>query len=241
MKLIVLGSSSAGNCYILENNEEVLLIEAGLPMKYINEALDFDYSKVSGCLVSHRHGDHCLSLDKLDGLVDIYCGIDVAEHKGLKLYTEVEPLKAYRVGGFYVIPFEVYHDVPCLGYFIGHKDLGKLVFITDSAYSEYTFKGVNHLLVECNYDADSLNAAITSGVTPAFQRSRLISTHMELNETINIINNNIDEGLENIVLLHLSPRNSNEDFMVSKITESIGLKPYVAKPGLEVELTERPY
>jgi len=241
MKLRVLGSSSAGNCYILENDEEVLLIEAGLPMKYINEALDFDYSKVSGCLVSHRHGDHCLSLDKLDGLVDIYCGIDVAEHKNIKFFTEAVPLKHYMIGGFYVIPFEVCHDVPCLGYFIGHKDLGKLVFITDSAYSDYTFKGVNHIMVECNYDIDSLDEAIKKGVTPSFQKNRLIQTHMELNETINVIKNNIDEGVENIILLHLSPRNSNELLMMEKVTNSIGLKPYVARTGLEVELTERPY
>ena len=31
MRLKVLGSGSSGNCYILENDNEALIIEAGLP------------------------------------------------------------------------------------------------------------------------------------------------------------------------------------------------------------------
>ncbi|HCB45364.1 MAG TPA: MBL fold hydrolase, partial [Algoriphagus sp.] len=59
MKLIVLGSSSAGNCYILQDNQgNSLILEAGVRIKEIKKALDFDISGIQGCLISHRHGDH---------------------------------------------------------------------------------------------------------------------------------------------------------------------------------------
>jgi len=33
MKLKVLGSGSSGNCYLLENESEALMLECGLPFK----------------------------------------------------------------------------------------------------------------------------------------------------------------------------------------------------------------
>lgn len=241
MNLKVLGSSSSGNCYILDNGKEALLIEAGLSIKEISKALKFDFERVVGCLVSHRHGDHTRSLGNLDGLVDIYCNEDVAISKKLKHYTEIKPFSILDIGGFEVISFEVIHDVPCLGFFIKHEDMGKLAFITDSAYADYTFKGVNHLLVECNYTNCELAESIKNGTTPEFQRNRLIQTHMELGETINVIHSNKTDDLVNVVLLHLSARNSDEEFMVEQIKLNLGLNAIVAKPGLELSLTKTLY
>lgn len=55
MKLKVLGSSSKGNCYLLESDKEVLIIELGISFKEIKKALNFDISKVVGALVTHEH------------------------------------------------------------------------------------------------------------------------------------------------------------------------------------------
>jgi hypothetical protein len=51
MKLQVLGSSSIGNCYIFDDGEQQLILEAGVSYKAINESLDFDFSRVVGTLV----------------------------------------------------------------------------------------------------------------------------------------------------------------------------------------------
>ena len=58
MKFRCLGSGSSGNCYILENNSEALIIEAGIPFMAVKKALDFNISKIAGVVVSHSHGDH---------------------------------------------------------------------------------------------------------------------------------------------------------------------------------------
>jgi len=43
MLLKVLGSSSKGNCFILENEEESLIIECGIPFLEIKKGLGFNY------------------------------------------------------------------------------------------------------------------------------------------------------------------------------------------------------
>lgn len=41
MRLKVLGSGSSGNCYILENENEALIIEAGLPFMEVKKGTGF--------------------------------------------------------------------------------------------------------------------------------------------------------------------------------------------------------
>ena len=72
MKLICLGSSSRGNCYILQGEQESLIIECGVRIKDIKIALNFSLRKVVGCLVSHEHKDHSLSVNDM-----LECGIKV--------------------------------------------------------------------------------------------------------------------------------------------------------------------
>lgn len=55
MKLKCLGSSSAGNCYLLEADNEVLILDCGIPIKDIKIGLGFDLRRVSGVLVTHSH------------------------------------------------------------------------------------------------------------------------------------------------------------------------------------------
>ena len=49
MKLRILGSSSSGNCYLLEDESECLVIEAGLPFKEVKKALDFNEIGRASC------------------------------------------------------------------------------------------------------------------------------------------------------------------------------------------------
>ncbi len=55
MNLICLGSSSSGNCYLLENETECLILECGIKFAEIKKALDFNVSKIQGVVVSHQH------------------------------------------------------------------------------------------------------------------------------------------------------------------------------------------
>ena len=48
MELKILGSSSKGNCYILDNGKEALVIECGISFNEVQKAVNFDISRIKG-------------------------------------------------------------------------------------------------------------------------------------------------------------------------------------------------
>lgn len=55
-QLITIGSGSSGNCYLLNSDDETLVIEAGIPFREVKIALGFNVSQISGVIVTHGHG-----------------------------------------------------------------------------------------------------------------------------------------------------------------------------------------
>lgn len=239
MVLKVLGSSSQGNCYILENKNEALIIEAGVRFIEVKKALGFDIRKVSGCLITHQHNDHAKYIKAMVesgfptlALEEVWTAKGVT---GSRAYC-IERGKGYRFGRFKVLPFDACHDVPCVGYLIDHPETGRIMFLTDSCMCEYVFPGLNQVMIECNYSDAKLVEAINAGRTLPSQRERLMTSHMELNTCKVFLCANDLTNVANIVLLHLSDNNSDEKNFVSEIERQTGKVVYAAHTGLEIEL-----
>lgn len=239
MVLKVLGSSSQGNCYILENKNEALIIEAGVRFIEVKKALGFDIRKVSGCLITHQHNDHAKYIKAMVesgfptlALEEVWTAKGVT---GSRAYC-IERGKGYRFGRFKVLPFDACHDVPCVGYLIDHPETGRIMFLTDSCMCEYVFPGLNQVMIECNYSDAKLVEAINAGRTLPSQRERLMTSHMELNTCKGFLCANDLTNVANIVLLHLSDNNSDEKNFVSEIERQTGKVVYAAHIGLEIEL-----
>lgn len=239
MVLKVLGSSSQGNCYILENKNEALIIEAGVRFIEVKKALGFDIHKVSGCLITHQHNDHAKYIKAMVesgfptlALEEVWTAKGVT---GSRAYC-IERGKGYRFGRFKVLPFDACHDVPCVGYLIDHPETGRIMFLTDSCMCEYVFPGLNQVMIECNYSDAKLVEAINAGRTLPSQRERLMTSHMELNTCKGFLCANDLTNVANIVLLHLSDNNSDEKNFVSEIERQTGKVVYAAHTGLEIEL-----
>jgi phosphoribosyl 1,2-cyclic phosphodiesterase len=239
MVLKVLGSSSQGNCYILENKNEALIIEAGVRFIEVKKALGFDIRKVSGCLITHQHNDHAKYIKAMVesgfptlALEEVWTAKGVT---GSRAYC-IERGKGYRFGRFKVLPFDACHDVPCVGYLIDHPETGRIMFLTDSCMCEYVFPGLNQVMIECNYSDAKLVEAINAGRTLPSQRERLMTSHMELNTCKGFLCANDLTNVANIVLLHLSDNNSDEKNFVSEIERQTGKLVYAAHTGLEIEL-----
>ena len=58
MKLHVIGSSSKGNGYVLESQNEALILDAGYKYMDCLRTIRYDYSKVCGGFLTHVHKDH---------------------------------------------------------------------------------------------------------------------------------------------------------------------------------------
>lgn len=245
MILKCLGSSSQGNCYLLEAADETLIVEAGIPMRDIKKALGWTLDKVVGCLVSHRHEDHAKSLADC-----LFCGIRVlalpdvfnAVNTRTRIFCkEVKPMHGYKVGGFKVFVLPVVHDVPCVGFAIEHQEMGRLLFITDTMMLEYRLPNLNHIMIEANYSDEILQHNIENGLMPASMRGRLLNSHMELQTTKDILRTTDLSATNEVILLHLSGGNSNSIAFAEQVRETAGKPAYIACAGLEVNLNKIPY
>lgn len=246
MELIVLGSNSQGNCYLLVGRDEVLIIEAGIKFSEVKKALNYDISNIVGCLISHEHNDHAgYYMEYLRFGFPVLFPEAVYMHKGYSVMSPfakvVQPGKGYKVGNFKIIPFEVQHDVPAFGYQVDHPDMGRLVFLTDTFYCEYTFDNVTTWLIEANYADDILDKNIADGRVPPSMRPRLLKSHMELETTKGILQTNDLKHTQNIVLIHLSDGNSDETRFVREIGGLTGKPTIAAKKGVDLWIGKLPY
>lgn len=246
MKVIILGSNSSGNCYILDADSEALIIEAGIRVSEVKKALRFNVSKVVGAVITHEHNDHAGYVKELTAtgimvlaLEEVFTAKGISETASFT--KRILPGKGYKVGNFKVLPFAVNHDVPCVGYLIEHPDMGKLLFVTDTMMLEYTFSGLNHILIEANYADSILDENIESGVVPSFFRERLMKSHMEIETTKEVLQSNDLSTVRNIVLIHLSSGNSHAERFTEEITKATGKPVFAAKKGLEIDISLTPY
>ena len=144
--------------------------------------------------------------------------------------------KGYKFGNFKVLPFNASHDVPCVGYLIDHPQSGKIMFLTDSCACEYRFKDLSHILIECNYSHKKLTEAIRDGRTLLSQRERLLTSHLELDMCKEILATTDLSQVENIVLIHISDNNADEQLFVSEVERSTGKVVYAARKGLTINV-----
>lgn len=240
MVLKVLGSSSKGNCYLLEASDGVLIIEAGIPAIEIKKALHFKINNVIGCLISHQHRDHSKFLKdvissgiKVLALEDVFDSHKISNRSFCKT---IEPMHGYKVGGFKIFALPVAHDVPCLGFIVEHKEMGKTLFITDTMMLEYIVPKLDHIMIEVNYCDKILQENIDAGIVPVSMRDRLLHSHMEMQTAKDIIKANDLSNVKELILLHLSDNNSNSEIFKEEMEKVSGKPVYVAKSGLELNL-----
>ena len=236
MKLKVIGSSSAGNGYILENDREALLIEAGCRFTEVKEALNYDIRKVVGCLVSHEHKDHFKYVCEVKE-----AGIPVLGNERVRPTKVVEDKQGYKLGGFRIVPLSVEHDVPCFAYIIQHDCIGKLLFVTDTIGFNYRVDGLTQILIEANYCDRMLDENIEAGLIPESLRERIIRSHMEIGTTIDVLHSLNLESVWNIVLIHLSEGNSDMEDFIRRIEAETGRTATVALPGMVMDIKNLPY
>lgn len=247
MKLKVIGSSSKGNSYLLDNGKECLAIECGIAFREVQKAVDFDISRIVGAVVSHEHGDHGKYAQKfIDAQIPIYASRGTCERLRLTnahLVHTMDECSINVIGNFRVQPFKVQHDAAePFGFLIHHSETGTVLFATDTYYLRYKFAGLNNILIECNYRQDILDANCETGEVSEKLRARTMQSHCSYETCREILLANDLSGVNNIVLIHLSGRNSDADAFRTGIQELTGKTVYVAKPGLVIDnFNESPF
>ena len=244
MQLKVIGSGSSGNSYILENETEALIIEAGLPFLEVKKALNFNIMKIVGVIVSHEHLDHAQYIKQyMRAGISVYTAFETQTALEVitgERTTAIPPLKKCQIGKFTITPFNVPHDtdIECYGYLIEHDEMGKLLFMTDLEYCKYNFakQGINHILIESNYSMDLVDRD-----EPNYEHR--LRGHMSLDTALKFISTNDNPMLLNVVLIHLSEKSGDPAQFTEETKKTIeyGANVYVARKGLEVDLNLCPF
>lgn len=232
MEIDVFASGSSGNFYRIRDGTTSLLIECGIPIKQIQEYLDFHLSDTDACLISHEHGDHSAAAkDILKAGIDIYTSEGTAS--ALKLTGHhmkiVRAKEQFQVGNLMVLPFDTEHDAAePLGFLIADQAGDRLFFATDTYYVKYRFRSLTYIMIECNYAADILNENIKLGRVPGVLKNRLLKSHFSLEHAKEFLLANDLSAVREIWLLHLSNNNSDAARFKREIAELTGKPVFIA-------------
>ena len=145
MRYQVIETGSNGNCTLIEDR---IMIDIGVSYKKISPYA----SQVKVVLLTHVHSDHFnpVTIGKLL-VADLLKVVPAAS-----IYV-LEPNRRYDIGLCVISPFNLYHDVPNVGWRIEIKGQ-KCIYATDTKMINVIARNYDLYLIEANYDlAETLN------------------------------------------------------------------------------------
>jgi len=223
----VLASGSKGNCVFVHSRGTALLIDAGISVKAISEALGklrIDISALQGILVTHEHSDHIKSVGAVSRRfhIPVYITADTLSaciHRLGKLKHGIILIKAgesFIINDLLIHPFTSPHDaVDSCNFTITLKSnpSRKLALATDVGYQSRLLtkhlKDSSTIILESNHDPQML----IEGPYEWYLKQRILSKHGHLSnaDAVGVISQIVHPGLKNLILAHLSEINNLPD------------------------------
>ncbi len=244
MKITVLGSGSKGNSTLIETTSCNILIDAGLPLKNIEQRINNPLPKIDILIITHTHIDHIKGINKIITKYNpiILTIINDLEDKITKQVTKQEK---YKLNNIEINLFKLSHDTECCGILL-KENTKELVYITDTGYlSTKVLKKIKEktiYIIESNHDEEMLR----NGKYPFYLQQRIRSDkgHLSNEACANYLKKIIGDNTKYIVLAHLSEENNKEEIveqtinkMLNKTQNNIN-KIYIAKQDTPLETIE---
>lgn len=243
MKVCSLASSSKGNCTVVYNDDgKIILVDMGITLKDLEEKfakLKLSVGDILGVIVSHEHGDHTKGLTSLHKKygTPIFCHYNAVD--GVMVKTKLPSSAFVRfstmnfdIDDFEIEPFEVSHDVFCVGYNI-YEGNGKISIVTDLGYTTNVVveKLYNSRLVilEANHDEKMV---VASTKYPAMLKNRILSNkgHLSNYNSAKVVASLATHNVKQILFAHLSEETNTPSKCYETICnylDSVGIKPQV--------------
>ena len=118
-------------------------------------------------------------------------------------------------------------ECPCYGFLIAHKEMGKLLYITDTELIKWRFKDINHILLGVNYDKDLVD-------TDNPKANHVFRGHLSIDTACDFVKANNSDSLQNVIMCHLSSENADSDSFIEKMKNAVNWANVdVAEPGKE--------
>ncbi len=219
IEVCALASGSNGNCYYIGNDNEAVLIDAGISRRQIVDRMKekkLDPLKIKAVFISHEHSDHYRGAKVLSKKLNIPIYMTNETHE--KSYFTMRPTNVItfnpgqiiEIGEFSIHSFSKQHDaiepvsfrVECGGKNVGvMTDIGAVCDNVKLHVSKCDF-----LFLESNYDVDMLE----TGKYPFYLKQRVAGDHGHLSnvQAKNLIEEHAGDHLKTIYLSHISEDNN---------------------------------
>lgn len=217
MKLKCIATGSTGNAYaLISGTGEILLLDLGVTEKTIKKGIDWKISDVVGAVISHGHKDHSLSVEdfKLMGIPIFapYLG-DSRKSMNMGEFT-VKPFDLTTIDGSWTHTHANGEPCPIYGFLITHKEMGRMLYITDCELIKWRFKDINHILLGVNYDKDLVDKDNDPKTRHVFRG------HLSIDTACDFVKANYSDSLQNVIMCHLSSENADSDSFIEKMKKA---------------------
>jgi len=234
MRVVVLGSGSAGNSLVVESGGRRILIDAGFSCREIErrcKLVGVAPESLEALVLTHEHGDHARGADRL------------ARRFGLRVFATPGTLRSlswsesasgmlrpvasgwpYEVGGFSLESFAVAHDAEePVGLVVQDEAGSRLGLVADlgtwSRLAAARLKDLGILILETNHDLDMLR----TGPYPWSLKQRVASRHGHLSnrQAVDCLPDIVGDDLRWLVLYHLSRTNNLPALAAATLGEAV--------------------
>jgi len=226
MNVHILASGSKGNSTIIQIQDQMIMIDAGISLKQVHLRL-FDHqielNQLAGVFITHEHADHVGGLASLYKKYQMPIFLSKGTYRNLaRSISEKIPEEAFRFitfgdkisfSLFEVMPFMTYHDaLEPTGYKVIENDKS-LVYMTDTGYyPEHGFdvlRNANAYIIESNHEPDLL----LDSDRPWILKRRILDDkgHLSNEDSAFLMVNLIGVNTKKIVLAHLSEECNTTD------------------------------
>lgn len=234
LRLCALGSGSKGNSIYIEGGGARVLVDAGMCGRELAarlEAVGAQANDLDAILVTHNHRDHISGVGVMARRYNIpvysaYKTIRASE----KIWGKVEDMREIEAGNLFSVkglefyPFSTPHDSAHSVGFIFKAEEKKGGIATDLGFVtrlvRESLKNCNILVLESNHDEDML----IDGPYPWHLKQRIKGRegHLSNRDCADLLDDIYHDGLQKIILAHLSEENNRPELAYDSILKKMG-------------------
>lgn len=228
-----LNSGSNGNCYYIGNEQEAVLIDAGISCRETEKRmkrLELKMDKVKAIFISHEHGDHIRGVEGIASKhrVPVYITAATLHHSRLRVNEQlINTFKAFEtisIGSISVKAFSKLHDASDPhSFMVSGNGVNIGVFTDIGSPCEQVishFKKCNAAFLETNYD----EVMLEQGTYPVSLKKRIRSDYGHLSniQALELFTAHKPDFMSHLLLSHLSKDNNDPDLVRALFSQVAG-------------------
>lgn len=233
LSVAAIASGSNGNCYYIGNEQEAVLIDAGISCRETEKRMNrmgLSMSKVKAIVISHEHSDHITGLPGISKKYQLPVYITTSTFKNSQIPIQEDLLRNFsasreiEIGTIRIKPFIKSHDAIDPHSFIIYCGEVKVGVFTDIGYCcnelAHYFSQCHAAFLESNYCEDMLEQGRYP--YPLKQRISGKKGHLSNTQAVEVFLKHRGAGLSELILSHLSGNNNTHDKVEKAFTSIAG-------------------